>query len=82
MDGITDTGMIAEYAEGARAEGEEKLGNWLAMRAKERLTMLRRDWAEVDDALKIKENPDELVQGMHCHIRKEIERLEGWIEKM
>lgn len=82
MDGITDTSMIAEYAESAREEGEEKLAGWFSMRAKERLAMVRRDWTEVEDVLKLKEHGDELVQGMRCHIHKEIDRLANWIEKM
>lgn len=82
MDGIRDTDMIAGYAEAALEEGEEKFASWFAMRAKERLATLRRDWSEVEDALKLKEHSDELVQGMACHVNKEIERIRAKIEKM
>lgn len=82
MDGIRDTDMIAGYVEAAREEGEEKFASWFAVRAKERLAALRRDWAEVEDVLKLKEHGDELVQGMTCHVNKEIERLRAKIEKM
>ena len=34
------------------------------------------------DVLKLKEHGDELVQGMTCHVNKEIERLRAKIEKM
>lgn len=82
MDGIRDADMIAGYAEAARDEGEEKFANWFAIRAKERLATLRRDWTEVEDVLKLKEHSDELVMGMTCHVNKEIERLRAKIEKM
>jgi hypothetical protein len=54
MDGIRDTDMIAGYAEAAREEGEDKFASWFAVRAKERLAALRRDWVEVQDVLKLK----------------------------
>lgn len=82
MDGICDTDMIGTYAEEALSEGEEKFASWFAVRAKERLATLRRDWSEVESALKLKEHSDELVQGMTCHVEKEIERLRARIEKM
>lgn len=74
--------MIGPYAEEALSEGEEKFASWFAVRAKERLATLRRDWAEVESALKLKEHSDELVQGMTCRVEKEIERLRARIEKM
>ena len=82
MDSIRDTDMIAGYAEDARDAGEEKFANWFAMRAKERLAVLKRDWAEVEDALQLKAHSDELVCGMVCHVDKEIEHLRAKIEKM
>lgn len=82
MDGVTDADMLAGYADMAREEGEEKFANWFAIRAKERLATLRRDWAEVEDALKLKEHSDELVHGMTCHINHEIDRVRARIEKM
>lgn len=82
MDGIRDTDMIAGYAEAAKAEGEEKFANWFAMRAKERLAALRRDWAEVQDALKLREHSDEIVCGMCMHVDREIERIRAMVEKM
>lgn len=82
MDGIRDTDMIAGYAEAAREEGEEKFASWFAIRAKERLAALRRDWTEVQDVLKLKEHGDEIVCGMCMHVDREIERLRARIEKM
>ena len=82
MDGIRDTDMIAGYAEAARGEGEDKLANWFAVRAKERLAALKRDWAEVEDVLHLKNHEDELVQGMTCHVNKEIEQLQMKIDRM
>ena len=82
MDGLRDTDMIAGYAEIARDEGEEKFANWFAMRAKERLAALRRDWTEVQDALKLREHGDDIVCGMCMHVDKEIEHLRAKIEKM
>ena len=82
MDGIRDTDMIAGYAETALSEGEDKLANWFASRAKERLATLRRDWSEVEDVLQIRAHSDELVCGMACHVDKEIERLRAVVEKM
>lgn len=82
MDGIRDTDMIAGYAEMAKREGEEKIHSWFAVRAKERLSELRRDWADVETTLNLKEHDDELVEAMSCHVRMRIDELHAWIDKM
>lgn len=82
MDGIRDTGMIAGYAETAKAEGEEKIAGWFAQRAKERLAELRRDWADVEETLDLKRRDDDLAEAMSCHVRKEIERVKDKVERM
>jgi hypothetical protein len=82
MDGIRDTGMIADYADIALHEGDDKIAVWFAQRAKERLAELRRDWTDVEETLGLKKHDDDLVDAMRCHIHKEIEKLHAHIEKM
>ncbi len=82
MDGIRDTDMLVDYAEEAREHGHDKHATWFAMRAKERLAALRRDWSEVDMELGLHKHGEELVKCMAHHIDKEIERVRERVEKM
>lgn len=82
MDGIRDTGMLADYAEEAREHGHDKHATWFAMRAKERLATLKRDWSEVDNELGLHKHNEELVKCMAHHIDHEIERVRARVDKM
>ena len=82
MDGIRDTDMIAEYAEVAKLEGEDKISEWFAQRARERLAELRRDWTDVEATLGLKDSDNDLAEAMSCHVRKEIDRARMRVEKL
>lgn len=81
MDDIRDTDMIAGYAEEAKA-ADDGHANWFAMRAKERLNTLRRDWSEVDAELHLHNHDDDLVNAMACHIGGELDRIKARVDKL
>ena len=48
----------------------------------DRLASIQRDWAEVQDTLKLKEHSDEIVCSMCVHVDREIERIRARVDKM
>ena len=83
MDGIRDTGMMADYAESAFKHPEHKgAADWFAMRAKTRLSHLEKDWKDVHEELVEHNHDSELVDALACHVNKSIADLKMRIEKM
>lgn len=83
MDGITDTGMLAGYAEDAIKHPEHKsAAEWFAARAKTRLAQLERDWKDVREELMEGKHDGELMDALECHINNSISGLKARLEKM
>lgn len=83
MDGIKDTGMMADYAEHAFKDTEHKsAAGWFATRAKNRLSALERDWHDVHDELKQGHHDDDLIDALACHVDHSIADLKARIDKM
>lgn len=83
MDGIKDTGMLADYAqEVARIDGNKDLADWFAVRAKTRLSHLERDWKDVDEELEEHDRGSELLDALECHVNRSIADLKARVESL
>ena len=83
MDGIKDTGMLAGYAEDAKAhDAEHSVVAWFKTRAQSRLGMIERDWHDVDDELRMHKKDDDLLDALECHVNRSLSELKMRIDKV
>lgn len=77
MDGITDTGMMLDYAENAEHPGRE---DWFMDHARKRYQMTLDDYNYVTDSIGLKErvaDEDEVAVALCNHLKKQMLNLKN-----
>ncbi len=77
MDDIKDAGMMFEYAEQAKAEGNEALRDWFKQKASERHKMAESEWNDAMRVLDLEKRDDDASMCLKRHVDKELSMLKA-----
>lgn len=75
MDGIRDANMLYDYAEQAKAEGDEPMCAWFEQKADERAASVKAEWHDAKKVLDLEAKDDDSSWCLKHHVDHELTML-------